>query len=44
MEAEPSPARTEEILREPAPSPLLLMGDRSLRGPGEGEGMTGCVW
>lgn len=31
MEAEPSLAWTEEILREPAPSPLLVMGEQELK-------------
>lgn len=42
MEAEPSLAWAEEVLREPAPSPPGVTGSRALEELA-GEGMTRCV-
>lgn len=37
-EAEPSLSWTEEILRKPAPGPLLVMGEQELKGTRRGGG------
>lgn len=44
MEAEPSLAQAEENLGSHLQAPSRCQGNRSLRGPEEREGMTGCVW
>lgn len=44
MEAEPSLAQAEENLGSQLQAPSRCQGNRSLRGPEEREGMTGCVW